>query len=130
MRRETILFISNQNVSGNSVLAAVKATGHRILSTNATEAPALLFIMHCAAAVLLDHCAGEEASFELARNLRAICRHVPIILLSHAPMGTLPSDVDACVSTVLPLTNLTSAVLRVLSVLVERHRSHSLPQAS
>src|SRR5690349_4865460 len=130
MKHETILFISAQKISSNSVLTAVQAAGYRVVSTNSTQAVALLFIMHCAAVVLLDRIGSEKASFDLARNLRAICHHVPIILLSPTPISTLPPDIDACVSTTSPLTSLTSAVLRVLVVVGARDRREPLLQAS
>ncbi len=130
MRHQTILFISTQEMSGNSVLAAVKATGYRVVSTTSTQAVALLFIMHCTAVVLLDRGEGEKNNFDLARNLRAICRDVPIILLSPTTISPLSSDIDACVSTSLPLTNLTSAVLQVLAVVGDRHRRDSLCEAA
>jgi CheY-like chemotaxis protein len=130
MRSETILFISNCKISNYSVLAALNATGHQVLSTSSTQAPAFLFVMHCIAAVLLDHCGSENSSFEVARNLRKICRRVPIILLSSTPINPLPPDVDACVSTALPLTNLTSAVLRVLGMVGDRHQADSLQLTS
>jgi CheY-like chemotaxis protein len=130
MKHKTILFISTQKISGNSVLAAVKATGYRVVSTTSTQAVALLFIMHCAAAVLLDRGESEENSFDLARNLRAICHDVPIILLSPTTISPLSSHIDACVSTALPLTNLTSAVLQVLAMVEDCHRRTSLRKAA
>lgn len=130
MKHETILFISSQRISSNSVLIAVKATGCRVVSATPTQAIALLFVMHCVALVLLDRTESDNTSFDLARNLRAICPDVPIILLSATPLSPLPPGVDACVSTAPPLTNLTFAVLRVLAVVGTRHRLDSLQQAS
>ena len=130
MKHQTILFISTQKISSNSILAAVKATGYRVVSTSSTQAVALLFIMHCAAVVVLERIGSEQTSFDLARNLRAICHDVPIILLSPTPISTLPPDIDACVSTAPPLTSLTSAVLRLLVVARDRHRREPLLQAS
>lgn len=130
MKHKTILFISTQKIIGNSVLAAVKATGYRVVSTTSTQAVALLFIMHCAAVVLLDRGESEENSFDLARNLRAICHDVPIILLSPTTISRLPLHIDACLGTAPPLTNLTSAVLQVLAVVGDRHRRDSLQEAA
>ena len=130
MKHQTILFISTQKMSGNSVLAAVKATGYRVVSTTSTQAVALLFIMHCVAVVLLDPGESEKSSFELARNLRAICHDVPIILLSPTTISPLSSHIDACISTVPPLTNLTSAVLQVLAVVGDCRRRNSLRKAA
>ena len=130
MKSETILLVSTQKTSGNSVMAAIKATGYRVVSTTSTEAIALLFIMHCAAVVVLDRAAGEKTSFELARQLRAMCHDVPIILLSPTPISPLPSQIDAYVSTAPPLANLTSAVLRALASIGTRLQPDSLPQAA
>src|SRR5256885_11314436 len=130
MKHETILFISSQKTSSNSILAAVKATGCRVVSSTSTQAIALLFIMHCVAAVLVDRAGSDNTSFDLPGNLRAICPNAPIILLSPTPISPLPSHVDACVSTASPLTNVTSAVLRVLALVGNRHKPDSLQQAS
>jgi CheY-like chemotaxis protein len=130
MKHDTILFISTQKISNNSVLAAVKATGYRVVTTTSTQAIALLFIMHCAALVVLDRAGSEKTSFDLASDLRAICRDVPIILLSPTTISPLPSHVDACVSTAPPITNLTSAVLRVLAAIGDRHRRERFQLAS
>jgi hypothetical protein len=130
MKHKTILFISNDKISSSSVLTAMKATGHRVLSTTSTQAPALLYILRCFAAVVLDHCGSEEVSFNLARNLRKICQYVPIILLSPIPINPLPSYVDASISTGVPPTNLTSAVLQVLAKLGDGPWRDSLRQAS
>ena len=128
MRSGPILFISNQKMNSNSVLAAVKATGHRVLSTSSTQAPALLFIMHCVAVVVLHDCGSEKTSVDVAQHLRAICPDVPIILLSAIPTSPLPSHVDACINPALPPTNLTCALLRVLTAARERHWRDSLGQ--
>ena len=130
MKHETILFISTQKTSSNSVLAAVKATGCRVVSSTSTQAIALLFIMHCVAVVLVDGAGSDNTSLDLARNLRAICPDVPIILLSPTPISPLPSPLDACVSAAPPLTNVTFAVLRVLTLIGNRHQPDSLQQAS
>ena len=131
MKSETILLISTQKTIGNSVLAAIKATGYRVVCTSSSQAMALLFIMHCAAVVVLDRAAGEKTTFEgLARQLRAMCHDVPIILLSPTPISPLPSQIDAYVSTAPPLASLTSAVLRALASIGGRHQPDSLAQAS
>ena len=128
--KKTILFISSQKTSSNSVLAAVKATGCRVVSSTSTQAIALLFIMHCVAVVLVDGAGSDDTGFELARRLRSICPVAPIVLLSPTPISPLPSHIDACVSTAPPLTNVTFAVLRVLAVVGNRHQPDSLQQAS
>lgn len=130
MKRETILLISNQKASSNSLLAAAKATGHRVVTTSSTQAIAFLFIMRCVTAVLMDHFGSEETGFDLARKLRAICKQVPIILLSPHPIRHLPECVDASLNTSMPLNSLPAALLRVLSVARARHLGSPLRQAS
>jgi DNA-binding NtrC family response regulator len=93
---ESILYISNQATSSNSVLAALEATGCEVVGTDsATQAVALLFIMHSVAVIVLHYRARERASFDLVRSLRAIRPGVPIILLCCEQIGPLPSGVDA-----------------------------------
>ena len=125
MKRDTIFYITDQ-VPGNnpdqvpnnnSVLAALEATGYQVLSTNSpTQAIALLFVMHPAAAVMLDQQTREQTSFALARSLRAVRRDVPIIVLSREPINRLPSWVDAGVSAREPLEKLTSMLQMMLNV--------------
>jgi hypothetical protein len=70
---ESILYISNQATSSNSVLAALEASGGEVVGTDsATQAIALLFIMHSVAVVVLHYRASERTSFDLVRSLRAI----------------------------------------------------------
>jgi DNA-binding NtrC family response regulator len=115
MERETILYISDQAASSNSVSAALKTAGYTVVSTNSsTQAIALLFLMHSIAAVVLNQ-RVRETSFDMARSLRAIRPDVPIILLCRDQMNRLPSCVDACLSTGEPLEKLTSAVRRLLT---------------
>jgi DNA-binding MurR/RpiR family transcriptional regulator len=130
MKQKTIVFISDQKTSSNSVLTALRASGLRVLSTSTTQTPALLFIMRCIVAVILDHSGNDNTTLDIARKARAICHDVPVILLSPEPISPLPSDVDACVSTAMPLTNLVSAVLQVLTTLGDRPRRASLREAS
>jgi hypothetical protein len=93
---ESILYISNQATSRNSVLAALEATGCEVVGTDsATQAVALLFIMHSVAVIVLHYRARERASFDLVRSLRAIRPGVPINLLCCEQIGPLPSGVDA-----------------------------------
>jgi DNA-binding response OmpR family regulator len=117
MARDTILYISDQATSGNSVLAALEATGYAVVSTpSSTQAIALLFVMHSSAtAVVLDQRAGEETSFDLIRNLRSICPDVPILLLCRDQVDRLPSGVDACVSIGQQPEHVTAAVRRLLT---------------
>jgi CheY-like chemotaxis protein len=130
MKRETILLIRNPNISSNSVLAAAEATGHQVVSTSSSQAIALVFVMRCVAAVLLDYFGTKEDTLELARELRAICNDVPIILLSAHPIEHLPSYVDASLNTRMPSKLLADALLKVLSVARNRHLRTSLRHAS
>lgn len=96
MALESILYISNQATSSNSVLAALEATGCQVVGADsATQAVALLFITHSVAVVVLHYRARERASFDLVRSLRAIRPGVPIILLCREQIVPLPSGVDA-----------------------------------
>ena len=82
MKHETILYLSDQATSSDSVFAALETTGYEVVSTNSsTQAIALLYIMHSVAAVVLHHRAREQTSFDVARSLRAIHPDVPIVLL-------------------------------------------------
>jgi DNA-binding response OmpR family regulator len=116
MTLETILYLSDQATSSDSLLAALKATGYEVVSTNsAAQAIALLYIMHSAAAVVLHHGAGQGAGLDVARSLRAIHPDVPIVLLCRDRVDRLPSCVDACVTTGQPVEKLASAVRRLLT---------------
>jgi DNA-binding NtrC family response regulator len=116
VERETILYISDQATSNNSVLAALKATGCEVVGTNSsTQAIAMLFVMHSVAAVVLNQRARKQTNFDMARSLRAIRPNVPIVLLCRGQIDRSPSCVDACVSTGQPLEKLTCAVRRLLT---------------
>jgi len=126
MARGTIVYIFDQATGTNSVLAALRATGYDIVSTNsAMQAIALLFVMHSVAAVVLDYPTREQASFDEARSLRAVCPDVSIVLLRHDPIDRLPSFVDACVSTRQPLENLTCAMRHLLNAKPLPSATHS-----
>ena|ERR1700731_1100639 len=108
MARDTILYISDPATSGEPILAALEATGYAVVSTfRSTQAIALLFVMHSAAAVVVDRRTGEEDSFKLIRNLRSICPDVPVLLLCHDQVDCVPPDLDACVSIGQPFEDLT-----------------------
>lgn len=120
MALESILYISDQASSRNSVLAALEATGYEVVGANsATQALALLFIMRSVVAVVLHYRARERTGFDLLRSLRAIRPRVPIILLCREQLGPLPSGVDASgvylYDTEQPRENLTSQVQRWLT---------------
>src|SRR4030088_1865907 len=107
MTDETILYVSDQTANNNSVLAALKAAGYEVVSTNsATQAIALLYVLHTVAGVVLNQRARERAKFDLERSLRAIRSDVPIVLLCRGQATSLPPSVDACVDTGQPLEKL------------------------
>jgi len=115
MTDEIILYISDQTANSKSVLAALKATGYEVVSTNsATQAIALLYIMHRVVGVVLNRRAREENRIDVARSLRAIRPDVPIVLLCGGQINRSPSSVDGCVDTAQPLEKLTAAVRRLL----------------
>lgn len=115
MTDETILYLSDQTANTNSVLAALKATGYDVVSTNsATQAIALLYILYTVAGVVLNRRAREQSLSDVARSLRAIRPNVPIVLLCGEEINHLPPYVDACVDVGLSLEKLTAAVLRLL----------------
>jgi hypothetical protein len=117
MTGETILYLSDQAANTNSVLAALKATGCEVVSTNsATQAIALLYVLHTVAGVVLHHRTRERAKFDIAHSLRAIRSDVPIVLLCGDQINRFPSSVDACVDTRQPLEKLAAAVRRLLGV--------------
>jgi DNA-binding NtrC family response regulator len=116
MKHETILYISDQTTSRDSVIGALENTGYEVVSTNSsTQVIALLYIMHSVAAVVLHHRAEEQTSFDVACSLRAIGPGVPIVLLCRDQIDRLPSCVDACVRTGQPLEKLTSEVQSLLT---------------
>ena len=112
--RGTILCISDQPASSDSVSAALKAAGYDVVSTNSpAQAIALLFLMRSVAAAVLNQQTREPTSFDVACRLRAIRRDVPIILLCRDQMNHLPSCVDACLKDGQPLEKLTCALRRL-----------------
>ncbi len=64
-----ILYISDGASGSNSVLAALEEKGYEVVSTNRpTEGVALLYVMHSAAAVVVDKDASEQAGFDLVQS--------------------------------------------------------------
>src|SRR5260370_41527340 len=103
MARKTILYISDQATGSDSALAALEATGYEIVRTNrSTQAVALEYIMHSAAAVVLHHRSGEQTGSDVPRRMRAIGPDVSISLLCRDHIETLPTASDDCVSTLQP----------------------------
>jgi CheY-like chemotaxis protein len=116
MTNETILYLSDPRANSNSILAALKATGYEVVSTNsASQAIALLYILHAVAGVVLNRRARERNTSDVARSLQAIRPDVPIVLLCRDQIDRLPSCVDACVDTGQPLERLTSEVQSLLT---------------
>jgi hypothetical protein len=116
MARNTILYVSYEATCSNSVLAALRAAGYDVLSTNgSTQAIALLFVMQSVAAVVLSYPAKMQAGFDEARSLRSICPDVPIVLMCRDQIAHAPSCVDAFVSTRQPLERLATAVRCLLA---------------
>jgi DNA-binding NtrC family response regulator len=97
MNHNIILHISDRANASRSALAALKAAGYEIVSTNSpTEGVALLYIMHSVAAVVLDNPAREHASFDVAQSLRTICPSVPLMQLCGDQIDRYPSWADEC----------------------------------
>jgi CheY-like chemotaxis protein len=115
MTDETILYVSDQTANSNPVLAALKATGYDVVSTNsATQAIALLYLLRRVVGVVLNRQAREQNRIDVMSSLRALRPDVPIVVLCTNPISGLPSYVDACVDTRQPLAKLTAAVRRLL----------------
>jgi DNA-binding response OmpR family regulator len=91
MKRETILYISDQATCGNAISDALNAAGYEVVTTNTTEAVALLYILHSIAAVVLR--ATEQPSLDV-QSIRAMCPDVPIVLLCRSRITCVPSRVD------------------------------------
>ena len=100
MEHNTILHISDQAKSSNSVLDALKETGCDVVRANSpTEGVALLYVMHSVAAVVLDNRVRERAGFDVAHSLRQIRPDVPLMLLCGDQIDSSPSWTEGCVST-------------------------------
>jgi hypothetical protein len=126
VKHDTILYISEDATSSDSVTLELEAMGYEVVSSDSSsQGVALLYIMRSVAAVVL-HCQPEDrAWFELAQSLRGIRPGVPIILLSRDPIFCLPPWVDACVGTEQPLEEVACAVHRLLTG--ERFELHRAP---
>jgi hypothetical protein len=95
MERETILYISDQTTSSNTVSAALNAADYEVVTTNTTEAVVLLYILHSIAAAVLQ--AREQACLDV-QSIRALCPDVPIVLLCRGRINCAPSRVDTYVT--------------------------------
>jgi DNA-binding NtrC family response regulator len=116
MAGKTILYISDHGPRSSSILAALEATGHNVVSTaSSTQALALLFVMHSIAAVVLDQHSVETSSFDLAHSLRVLRPDVHIVLICADRMDRLPAAIDYCVNTWQQLENVTSDLQRILA---------------
>src|SRR5258708_28346620 len=95
MAGDTILYISDQAANSDSVLAALKAAGYEVVSTNSsTQGLALLFFIHSVSAIVLNQRTEEQNSSDLARILRNIRADVPMVLLSRCPIDCFPLAID------------------------------------
>ena len=112
---DVILYVSDGVAACKSALDAIDAAGYDVVSTTSSnQAFALLFIMHSAAAVVLDLQATEQSSFDFAQKLRAIQPDVPIVLRCCEHIGPLPSWVDGYLNIGDPLEKLTSILQMIL----------------
>jgi CheY-like chemotaxis protein len=126
MALDTILYVSDGATDSDSISAALKAHGYEVVTTDSsTQAVALLFIMRLVAGIVFDHRRGEHNTFNVARSLRALRPHVPIVLLCRNQIVHPPPCVDACVNTGQPLEELASEVERLLTP--ESFAVHSAP---
>jgi DNA-binding NtrC family response regulator len=115
---KAILYVSEDTSGSSPVLAALKATGHKVVRTNSsTQAIALLFLMHSVVAVVLNREVQKQAPGDLAQTLRAIRPTVLIVLLGCDQSEDLPSTVDACVSIQQSIENIASEVRGLLTAL-------------
>lgn len=116
MSTEPILYLSDASNTNNSVLDALRATGHEVVSTTSSaQLIALLFIMHSVAAVVLNRLSRKQNNFDVTRRLRALRPNVPILLLCRDHFEDFPRSVDACVSTQKSTKDITSEVEHLLS---------------
>jgi hypothetical protein len=83
-------YISDQTTCGNAISDALKAAGYEVVTTNATEAVALLYVLHSIAAVVV---AREQAGLDV-QSIRAMCPDVPIVLWCRGRINCIPSRVD------------------------------------
>ena len=61
MKHETILYISGPDTNSDSVIGALEAKCHEIVSTDSsTQGAALLYIMHSVSAVVLHQRAERQ----------------------------------------------------------------------
>jgi DNA-binding response OmpR family regulator len=100
----------------DSIFTALEATGYDVVCTQgSTQAMAMKYIMHSVVTVVLHRQMGDQSSFDAAKSLRAFCPSLPIILLCHDKLDSLPSYVDACVCTGQSLETFISEVQSLLS---------------
>lgn len=91
MERETILYVSDETTCSNAISATLNEAGYEVVTTNTTEAVALLYILHSIAAVVLR--VREQAGPDV-RSIRAMCPDVPIVLLCRSRIECASSRVD------------------------------------
>ena len=116
MYKQTVLFVFVDRTKSSRLCRALRHAGYEVAGTSSSlQAIALLFVIRSVAAVVVDQRTEEHASFDLARNLRAVRPHVPIILLCREQIPHLPACTDACVSGEEPVDSLLSALNAIVS---------------
>jgi DNA-binding NtrC family response regulator len=99
MYKQTILLVFVDRIQGGRLCRSLADAGYEVSGTSSsTQAIALSFVIQSLAAVVLDQRTEEHSIFDLARNLRAVRPHLPVILLSRERIPHLPAYIDACVS--------------------------------
>jgi hypothetical protein len=115
MAGDTILYIFDDRLRSNSILAALEAAGNEIISTDSSaQAVALLFVMHSVTAIVLDQHSIEQSSFDLIHSFRALRPDVPIVVLCTDRIDQLPPAIDYCLHAGQPLEDIISDLQRIL----------------
>jgi DNA-binding response OmpR family regulator len=113
MKRETVLYISDQRACSQKISGALNAAGFEVVAANKfTQAVALLYILRSVDAVVLQ--VRERAALDV-RSVRAMCPDVPIVLLGRSQSYLLPSGADTYISAAQALTTLAAAIQHIVS---------------
>jgi DNA-binding NtrC family response regulator len=92
----TVLYITDDLSTVDLTAWKLDGTGLEFVSTNTSDAVALLFVNRRVEAVVLDKRREPHAAIDLARVLKSF-RDIPLILVSANSIDSLPKCVDACV---------------------------------